>query len=74
VVVVNASNEDRVTAAGGHQLKLPPSLKTSGKVLRHVLTSTARQETQQAGFDATGPLRLPVPASSLVIYLASSAD
>jgi glycosidase len=74
VVVVNASNDDRVTAAGGHQLKLPSSLKTSGKVLRHVLTSTARQETQQAGFDATGPLRLPVPASSLVIYLASSAD
>ncbi|MEO7099002.1 MAG: alpha-amylase family glycosyl hydrolase [Luteolibacter sp.] len=68
VVVVNASDAERVTSAGGNQLKLPGTLKTAGKVLRSILTIGQPQSTQVADMDASGPLRLPVPPSSLVVY------
>ena len=38
VVVVNASDADRVTSSGDHRIQLPANLKTAGKVLRPVLT------------------------------------
>ncbi|MBC8125690.1 MAG: hypothetical protein H8M99_00885 [Gloeobacteraceae cyanobacterium ES-bin-144] len=69
VVVVNASDADRVTSAGEFQIRLPATLKTSGKILRPVLTvGTDKPPLTGVFFDAAGPLRLPVPASSLVVY------
>lgn len=70
VIVVNASDSNRVTAAGEDWLQLPANLKTEGKVLRPVLTIGQDKATAKKGFDAAGPLRLPVPASSLVVYEA----
>ena len=67
VVVVNASDAERVTSAGDYQLKLPGTLKTAGKVLRPVLT-IGQGQPPVADMDANGPLRLPVPPSSLVVY------
>ena len=68
VVVVNASDVERVTGAGDYQIKLPASLKTAGKILRPVLTVGQGAMPQVAVMDAAGPLRLPVPPSSLVVY------
>ncbi|NQX02145.1 hypothetical protein HQ447_15915 [bacterium] len=68
VVVINASDADRVTAAGDHQLQLPATLKTAGKILRPVLTIGQDKSPLTAEFEAAGRLRLPVPASGLVVY------
>lgn len=68
VVVVNASDADRVTASQGIQIQLPATLKTAGKVLRPVLTIGQGKPPLTAEFDAAAPLRLPVPASGLVVY------
>lgn len=65
VVVVNASGSERVTSDGDNQIKLPAALKTSGKTLRAVLTIGGDEKGE---YDAAGPLRLPVPASGLVVY------
>jgi len=72
--VVNASDAKRVTSAGSHQIQLPASLKTAGKVLRPVLTTGDGGLTPAGDFAADGPLCLPVPASGLVVYLAVSAN
>jgi glycosidase len=68
VVVINASGQARVTAAGEHALRLPESFASSGRVLRPVLTIGAGENPETPGFEASGALRLPVPASSMVIY------
>lgn len=70
LVVINASGEARVTGTANQAMSLPASLKTHGKQLRPVLTIGAESAGDAVNFDAAGPLRLPVPADSLVIYQA----
>lgn len=70
VVVINASGEARVTGTANQAMNLPASLKTHGKQLRPVLTIGAESAGDAVNFDAVGPLRLPVPADSLIIYQA----
>lgn len=72
VVVVNASDSERVTSDGANQIHLPASLKTAGKILRPVLTTGMGKTPPE--FAADGPLRLPVPASSLVVYKGTRAE
>ncbi len=74
VVVLNASTADRVTSDGTHQIRLPETLKTAGKVLRPALTLSAGKPTATEAFAADGPLRLPVPASGLVVYEGVRAE
>ena len=74
VVVVNASDAERVTSDGSHQIQLPASLKTAGKILRPVLTTGDGGLPAVSDFAADGPLCLPVPASGLVVYLAFSGS
>ena len=70
VIVLNASDSNRVTASGEDWLQLPANLRTEGKVLRPVLTIGQDKAASKKTFDAAGPMRLPVPASSLVVYEA----
>ncbi len=70
VVVINASDEPRVTGIKNHAMQLPPALKTAGKNLRPALTIGIGKSPEGLSFPAAGPLRLPVPASSLVVYEA----
>lgn len=72
VIVINASPEDRVTAAGEFALTLPADVNARGRVMRAVLTIGAGKKSEIAPVDASGPLRLPAPASSLVVYEAVS--
>jgi glycosidase len=73
VVVINASDEPRVTGAGEMAMQLPKSLQTAGKVLKPALTIGLGKPPEGLSFKADGPLRLPVPASSLVVYEATPA-
>jgi glycosidase len=73
VVVVNASDANRVTSSGDDRLQLPAHLQTAGRVLRPVLTIGHDKAAPSKVFDAAGPLRLPVPASSLVVYESVAA-
>ena len=68
VVVINASDADRVTSSGDHRIQLPATLKTAGKTLQPVLTIGQDKPPLTTGFDAAVPLSLPVPASGLVVY------
>ncbi len=71
VVVINASDTTRTTSAGDHAMRLPGSLQTAGMTLRHALTvgqGGKLEPVQQGEPDASGPLRLSIPASSLVVY------
>lgn len=70
VVVINASDEARVTGSNGHFPKLPSSLQAAGKVLRPVLTIGLGKSPDNLSLQAAGPLRLPAPSSSLVVYEA----
>jgi len=70
VVAINASGEARVTGTTNQAMNLPATLKTHGKQLRPVLTIGGESVNIATGIDAAGPLRLPVPAESLVIYQA----
>ncbi|MGA0853941.1 MAG: alpha-amylase family glycosyl hydrolase [Luteolibacter sp.] len=70
VVVINASSEPRMTGGMNHAMSLPATLKTEGKYLRPVLTIGSESAGDVPPFDAAGPLRLPVPAESLVVYQA----
>ncbi len=70
VVVVNASDDARVTGAGDHVMRLPESIRTGGLVLRPVLTIGLGKSPGDVSFPASGALRLPVPPSSLVLYEA----
>jgi hypothetical protein len=70
VVAMNASAENRVTAAADHHLELPTELKTAGKFLRPALVIGPGKSSKLAEFPAAGPLTIPVPASSLIIYEA----
>jgi glycosidase len=70
LVAMNASTQERVTAAAGHRLELPSSLKTAGKTLRPALVIGAARSQDFKEFPATGPLTIPLPASSLVIFEA----
>lgn len=73
VVVMNASDAERTTSAGDGELRLPATILSAGKVLRPVLTIGQGKSPETGGFDAGGPLRLPVPPSSLVVYEGVSA-
>ncbi|MGA0845422.1 MAG: alpha-amylase family glycosyl hydrolase, partial [Luteolibacter sp.] len=68
VVVVNASSEDRVTAAPGHAMQLPNIDGLDGKQIRPALTVGAGKSPEFEILNASGPLSLPAPASSLVVY------
>lgn len=70
VVAMNASAENRVTAAADHRLELPAELKTAGKFLRPALVIGPGKSSKIAEFPAAGPLAISVPASSLVVYEA----
>lgn len=70
VVVINASDEARVTGIQGQAMHLPSSLQAAGKSLRPVLTTGIGKTPDKLSFPADGPLLLPVPKSSLVIYEA----
>ena len=71
VVVVNASDGPRVTGIANQAMRLPPSLKAAGRILAPVLTiGDGKPLEVSSPIDATGPLRLPVPASSLVVFEA----
>jgi alpha-amylase len=70
LVAMNASTQERVTAAAGHRLELPSNLKTAGKTLRPALVIGAAKSQDFKEFPATGPLTIPLPASSLVIFEA----
>lgn len=74
VVVVNASDKERVTSDGTNRMRLPVELKTGGKVLRPVLTTGGGTPPSVADISAAGPLELRVPASGLVVYEAVSAE
>lgn len=71
VVVLNASGEKRVTSDGTNQIRLPANLKTAGKILRTAYTSGVGmgKTSNPRDFPADGPLKLPVPASGLAIYV-----
>ena len=73
VVVINASDSPRITAAGNQAMQLPSYLKSSGKFLRPVLTIGAAA-ISSAPIDAAKPLSLEVPPSSLTIYEAAPVD
>ena len=74
VVVLNASDETRVTGAGGAFMRLPPSLKATGKILRPVLATGSHPDAAPGpAIDAAGPLRLTIPPSSLVVYESAAA-
>jgi len=70
VVAVNASDDTRVTGVETTAMQLPSSLETKGKVLSHVLTIGTGKSEENLSFPSSGPLRLPVPPSSLVVYEA----
>ena len=70
VVVINPSSEARVTGTANQSMSLPLTLKTHGKQLRPVLTIGGESAPDAEAFDAAGPLRLTVPAESLVVYQA----
>lgn len=73
VVVINASDAPRVTGAGEMSMQLPATLQGGGKVLKPVLT-LGGDAPENASFPVAGPLRLPVPPSSLVVYEAVAAE
>ncbi len=66
VVVVNASDKDRVTSAGGQAMHLPATILSSGKILRRIFASN--ESPTPPDVPAEGPLQLPVAASSIAIY------
>ena len=70
VIVINASSEARVTGTANQSMSLPHTLKIYGKQLRPVLTIGGESAGDAQSFDAAEPLRLPVPAESLVVYQA----
>ena len=70
VVVMNASDEARITGTETQSMMLPASLKSTGKILKSVLTVGIGKLPENLSFQAAGPLRLPVPKSSLVVYEA----
>jgi glycosidase len=74
VVVINASNTDRVTAAGDFTLSLPADLNARGRVIRAALTIGAGRNPEVPAVDASSPLWLRAPASSLVVYEAVPPD
>ena len=68
VVVVNASDTKRITSDGFHVIRLPPDIKSAGKVLRPILTTGPGEPLPVQEYAADGSLSLPVPASGLVVY------
>ena len=68
VVVVNASDTKRVTSDGFQVIRLPPDIKSAGKVLRPILTIGPGEPLPIQEYAADGSLSLPVPASGLVVY------
>lgn len=69
VVVINASDEARVTGA----MELPASLKSAGKVLQTALVIGMGNAEPSPSVSATGLLRLQAPPASLVVYEAIPA-
>lgn len=72
VVVTNASDEPRATGIESRAMQLPVNLKTAGKRLKPVLMIGSGKLPEGITFQAAGPLRLPVPPSSLVVYEAAA--
>lgn len=70
VVVINASDEPRVTGAADQSMRLPASLKAAGKSLKPILTVGMGKSPEGLTVPADGPLRLPIPGSSLTVYQA----
>ena len=70
VIVINASDEARVTGVDKLTMQLPASLKTAGKSLRPALAIGGGEPADGVSFPAAGPLLLPAPPSSLVVYEA----
>ncbi|MDP3849898.1 MAG: alpha-amylase family glycosyl hydrolase [Luteolibacter sp.] len=70
VVVINASEKPRVTGIGSHAARLPASLQSAGRILRPVLVIGSGPLPETPGINAAEELRLPVPASSMVVYQA----
>jgi glycosidase len=68
VVVINASDEPRVTGLQNQPMHLPPSLKTGGKSLRPALAIGGGKPAGSVMLPAAGPLLLPAPPSTLVVY------
>lgn len=67
VVVVNASDEARVTGTAGMAMRLPSSLHTGGRTLKPVL-ATGGKPAADVDAAADGPLLLGAPGSSVVVY------
>jgi len=74
VVVLNASDEARVTGVADQAMRLPPSIQTAGKVLRPVLAIGRGNLPDVPPVNAVGLLRLAVPPSSLVVYVGAPAE
>lgn len=69
LVVINASDEARVTGA----MELPASLKSAGKVLQTALVIGMGNAEPSPSVSATGLIRLQAPPASLVVYEAIPA-
>ena len=74
IVVVNASDSDRVTGAGGHGIGLPEGLQISNRVLRPALVIGGKLPETFQHAAIGGVMRLPVPASSVVVYEAVTLE
>lgn len=68
VVAINASDEPRSTGAAGMSMRLPPALKSGGRVLEPELVIGS--DTPVPSSPADGPLDLKIPPSSLVVFAA----
>lgn len=66
VVVINASDEPRVTGAGGMTMRLPSALQAGGRLLKAELVIGSDSEVPSNPAD--GPLDLKIPPSSLVVF------
>ncbi|QTN33386.1 hypothetical protein HZ994_14035 [Akkermansiaceae bacterium] len=70
VVVVNAADEPRVTGVANHVMQLPVFLQKPGLALRPVMSVGSAKPAAAASYPTTGPLRITVQASGLVVYAA----
>jgi len=68
IVAINASGEDRITGGESRALTLPARMNARSRAIRPVLIVGAGEMPKIPPLDSAGPLRLPVPASSLVVF------
>lgn len=72
VIAINLSTTTAMTAGSDHAMQLPSTLKTAGKQLRPVFSTGHCDPT--AVLDASGPLRVAIPPSTLVVYEIVTAN